>query len=117
MSAVGGDPNIRYYHSHWKLAPDEALVITCYPGKVKPDFWNFQLNNYWMESLDYRYYNVHANAHIARDVKNADGSVVIVVSHQDDEKIRAAQSNQRVWLTTAGHDCGTMCFRWVKMGT
>jgi hypothetical protein len=24
--SVGGDPNIRYYHSHWALAEDEALV-------------------------------------------------------------------------------------------
>lgn len=23
---VGGDPNIRYYHSYWELGPDEALV-------------------------------------------------------------------------------------------
>ena len=23
--SVGGDPNIYYYHSYWKLAPDEAL--------------------------------------------------------------------------------------------
>ena len=50
-NAAGGDPNIIYYHSHWKLEPDQALVI-----EVKPpdcDSWNFQLNNYWMESLDY----------------------------------------------------------------
>ncbi|RMF15878.1 MAG: hypothetical protein D6761_07165, partial [Candidatus Dadabacteria bacterium] len=25
--AAGGDPNIAYYMSHWRLAPDEALVI------------------------------------------------------------------------------------------
>ncbi len=77
-NAAGGDAQIIYYHSHWKLQPDEALVI-----EVKPpdcDTWNFQLNNYWMESLDYRYYNIcinKGNAHY-----EPDGSVRIVVSHK-----------------------------------
>jgi hypothetical protein len=51
-NAVGGDPAIRYYHSYWALGPDEALVIEATPPKCST--WNFQLNNYWMESLDYR---------------------------------------------------------------
>lgn len=25
-NSVGGDPSIRYYHSYWQLAADEALV-------------------------------------------------------------------------------------------
>src|SRR5690606_38316943 len=63
-NAAGGDPNIAYYHSHWALAPDEVLLI-----EVKPpvcEHWNFQLNNYWMESLDYRYHQIHTNKHLAR---------------------------------------------------
>ena len=40
---AGGDPNIRYYHSYWKLGPDEALVIRARVPKC--DNWNFQLNN------------------------------------------------------------------------
>ena len=51
-NAAGGDSNIIYHHSHWKLGPDEALVIEVQPPEC--DTWNFQLNNYWMESLDYR---------------------------------------------------------------
>merc|ERR1712000_633909 len=47
---VGGAPNIRYYHSHWALAEDEALVIKASPPPCRT--WNFQVNNYWMESLD-----------------------------------------------------------------
>jgi hypothetical protein len=31
-------------------------------SKVPPcRTWNFQLNNYWMESLDYRYHTIHVN--------------------------------------------------------
>ena len=51
-NAAGGDPNIAYYHSHWALAEDEALVVEVTPPDC--EYWNFQLNDYWMESLDYR---------------------------------------------------------------
>ncbi len=98
----GGDPNIAYYHSYWELAPDEALVIETTPPEC--DFWNFQLNNYWMESLDYRDHEVCLNSGSAK--QRADGSVRIVVAH----------TNPGVdnWLDTAGHSLGTMCFRWVR---
>lgn len=102
-NAAGGDANIIYYHSHWKLQPDEALVI-----KVKPpacDTWNFQLNNYWMESLDYRYFPISINKHTAHYEK--DGSVEVIVSHKD-----PGVSN---WLTTCGHVEGTMCWRWYRL--
>jgi hypothetical protein len=99
---AGGDPNIAYYHSHWRLLPDEALVIDVTP----PDchHWNFQLNNYWMESLDYRYFKIHLNKHTARSA--ADGSVRIVVAHSDPKVPN--------WIDTVGHTSGTMCFRWVR---
>jgi hypothetical protein len=99
---AGGDPNIAYYHSHWRLAPDEALVIEVMPPPCQ--YWNFQLNNYWMESLDYRYHRVHLNSETA--AYERDGSVRIVVAHQD--------LGVKNWLSTVGHDQGTMCFRWVR---
>jgi hypothetical protein len=100
---AGGDASIFYYHSHWKLAPDEALVI-----EVKPpdcDSWNFQLNNYWMESLDYRYFHVCINK--ASALYSEDGSVTVVV----------APRNPGVpnWIETAGHFEGTMCWRWYRL--
>ncbi len=98
----GGDPNIAYYHSYWELGDDEALVIDVTPPAC--DYWNFQLNNYWMESLDYRVHDICINQAGAR--KNADGSVRIVVSHEN-----PGVAN---WLDTAGHRFGTMCFRWVR---
>lgn len=101
--SVGGDPNIRYYHSYWSLEPDEALVIDASPPECRT--WNFQLNNHWMESLDYRYYTVHTNKFLAK--YRDDRSVRLVVAHRD-PKLRGVN-----WIDTVGHNCGTMCWRWV----
>ena len=100
--AAGGDPNITYYHSHWALADDEALLVEVTPPKC--DYWNFQLNNYWMESLDYRHHRVHTNKHLAH--YEDDRSVCLVVAHED--------PGLPNWIETAGHSSGTMCFRWVR---
>ena len=100
--AAGGDPNITYYHSHWEIAQDEALVIEVMPPEC--EHWNFQLNNYWMESLDYRYHQIHTNKHLAQ--LEDDDSVRLVVAHEN--------PGLPNWLETAGHTSGTMCFRWVR---
>lgn len=99
-NAAGGDANIFYYHSYWKLADTEALYIHFTPPKCK--YWNFQLNNYWMESLDYRYFRIHINMHDA--MVEEDGSVKIFVSHKDPKHPN--------WIETAHHNEGTMLLRW-----
>ena len=99
---AGGDPNIAYYHSYWELAPDEALVIEVMPPEC--DSWNFQLDNWWMESLDYRFHRIHTNKHIAS--YQPDGSIRIVVAHSD--------PGLPNWIETTGHSRGTMCFRWIR---
>ena len=99
---AGGDPNIAYYHSHWAIAEDEALVIEVMPPQC--EYWNFQLNNYWMESLDYRHHRIHTNKHLA--VYETDGSVRLIVAHTD--------PGLPNWIETVGHTSGTMCFRWVR---
>ena len=103
---AGGDPNICYHHSYWELGPEEALVIEAMPPEC--DSWNFQLNNYWMESLDYRFHTIHVNKHTAH--YREDGSVQIVVAHQDPAHFNPSLHN---WIDTAGHARGTMCFRWI----
>jgi hypothetical protein len=103
--AAFGDPNITYYHGYWKLAPDEALVVEAVPPAC--DYWNFQLCNHWMESLDYRHHRIAINKHEARC--REDGSVRIVVAHRD--------PGVENWIETAGHDRGTMCLRWVRAAT
>ncbi len=99
---AGGDPKIAYYHGYWSIQAEEALVIEVTPPEC--EFWNFQLNNHWMESLDYRYYKIHLNKKTA--TYREDGSVRIVVAHQD--------PGVENWIDTVGHSCGTMCLRWIK---
>jgi hypothetical protein len=102
-NAAGGDPNIIYYHSYWKLGPDESLFIDVMPPDC--DSWNFQLNNYWMESLDYRYFTICINK--ASAVYESDGSVKIIIAHAD--------PSHPNWLNTCGHSEGTMCWRWYRL--
>lgn len=102
-NAAGGDANIIYYHSYWNLKDDEALVIRFIPPDCET--WNFQLNNYWMESLDYRFFPICVNKHSA--VKQTDGSIRIIVS-----KTNPGFSN---WIDTCDHNEGTMCLRWYRL--
>jgi len=97
-----GDPNIFFYMGYWKLAPGEALVIEAEPPRC--EYWNFQLNNHWMESLDYRYHTIHYNKHTT--TYRPDGSFRLVVAHED--------PGVPNWVETVGHSRGTMGLRWVK---
>jgi hypothetical protein len=105
---AGGDPNIRYYHSYWRLAPGEVLRIRARPPPCRA--WNFQLNNHWMESLDYRYHRVHTNSTLARPDEDDPGAVTVLVSHSDPNADGVFRGNH---IETVGHTCGTMCFRWI----
>jgi hypothetical protein len=102
-NAAGGDESIIYYHSHWKLGPEEALVIEVMPPDCEK--WNFQLNNYWMESLDYRYFDISINKASAK--YEDDGSLRVIVSHDD--------PGHPNWIETCGHTEGTMCWRWYRL--
>ncbi|WP_224788865.1 DUF1214 domain-containing protein [Pandoraea terrae] len=99
---AGGDPSIFYVHGYWTLAPDEALVVDI--PKAEAQFWNFQVDNYWMESLDYRYFTIHLNQSTAK--ANPDGSVTLVLAHRD--------PGMPNWLSTAGHHVGTMMYRLIS---
>ena len=78
-------------------------MITVNPPEC--DSWNFQLNNYWMELLDYRYFNICVSKGNALYEK--DGSVQVIVSGE----------NTRIgnWIDTCGHTEGTMCWRWYRL--
>lgn len=102
VSGAQGDPALFYYQGYWALEEDEALVIRATPPKC--DYWNFQVNNYWIESLDYQFHKVdvnHTQAHY-----ETDGSFRLVVAARD--------PGVPNWLRTAGHEHGTMGLRWVN---
>jgi len=98
---LGGDPNIRLWLGTWRLGPDEALVVSATPPKCH--YWNFQLGNVWAESLDHRFQRVHINC--SQAVCGTDGSFELVVAHDD--------PGHPNWISTAGHEHGTMGLRWV----
>ncbi|HWM74432.1 MAG TPA: DUF1214 domain-containing protein [Nocardioides sp.] len=96
---AGGDPEIFYLHGYWTLRPGEAWVIET----DVPDcpYWNFQLDNWWMESLDHAR-QITVNKHTAT---LDDGKLTIVVAERD-----PGWGN---WIDTAGHTSGTALLRWL----
>jgi hypothetical protein len=97
---AGGDPEIFYLHGYWTLKPGEAWVIET----DVPDcpYWNFQLDNWWMESLDH-HRKITVNKHTAS--LDADGRLTIVVAERD-----PGAGN---WIDTCGHSSGTALLRWL----
>ncbi|WP_150295266.1 DUF1214 domain-containing protein [Sphingobium estronivorans] len=99
---AGGDPKIWYGHIYYDLAPDEALVITAKPPECR--FWNFQIDNWWMESMDHVNRKVWVNGAQAR--YEEDGSVVVVCADRD-----PGYGN---WIDLSGHRSGTGLWRWIE---
>jgi hypothetical protein len=97
---AGGDPEIYYLHGYWTLGPGQAWVIET----DVPDcpYWNFQLDNWWMESLDHRR-RISLNKNTAR--VDRDGRLTIVVAERD-----PGFGN---WIDTCGHGSGTALLRWL----
>ncbi|AYJ85258.1 DUF1214 domain-containing protein (plasmid) [Sphingomonas paeninsulae] len=100
---AGGDPNIYFYRSVWSLAEDEALVIRI-PRLPECESWNLQVDNFWQESMDYRYFRSHINKHIAH--YEPDGSVIAIIAHRDPGKPN--------WLDTAHHRIGHFAMRYIR---
>ena len=98
---AGGDPEIFYAHGYWELKPGQAWVIET----EVPDcpYWNFQLDNWWMESLDWER-KITINKHTGK--LNDDGTLTIVVADHDP----GLGGN---WIDTCGHETGTALLRWL----
>ncbi|AZI37293.1 hypothetical protein NT2_01_02230 [Caenibius tardaugens NBRC 16725] len=100
---VGGDPNIHYLHGYWKLEPGEAWLIETEVPECR--FWNFVLQNWWMESADYTFIpNAYLTKRTARF--DSDGVLRIVVAERD-----PGVGN---WIDTTGHRSGTALLRWIS---
>ncbi|MEM8706817.1 MAG: hypothetical protein AAGE98_10205 [Actinomycetota bacterium] len=95
-----GDPNQLFRHGCWELPEGKAFVITV--PAIRAFYWNFQLNNMWEESLDYRRFPVTVNAHTA--TYEPDGTARLVISPVD-----LGWGN---WISTAHHDHGTWGLRY-----
>jgi len=98
---AGGDPNITYLHGYFDFPMDHAWVIEVTPPECP--YWNFQIENWWMESLDFRYLPVWVNKHTAH--YNADGSVTIIVA--------ASDPGFGNFVDRAGHLTGASLLRWL----
>lgn len=98
---AGGDPNIWYGHLYFDLAADEALEIRFTPPECR--MWNFQIDNWWMESLDHVHQKVWVNNSQAKYEDS--GEVILVCSDKD-----LGYGN---WIDLAGHREGTGLLRWI----
>ncbi|WP_419925356.1 hypothetical protein [Candidatus Poriferisocius sp.] len=94
-------PDTSYNYGYFDLGPDEAWIIEFEPPEC--EYWNIQLGNHWLESLDFEYYQTNLNHHTA--AVEDDGSVRVVVARQD--------PGHPNWLDTAGHARGGLALRWV----
>jgi hypothetical protein len=100
-SGARGDPFTHYYGGYFALAPGDALVVKLTPPAC--DYWNIQLCNHWLESLDYARHVVSLNHHTT--ARRPDGSVRIVIADQE--------PGVPNWLDTAGHRRGCIIMRQV----
>ncbi len=101
-SGLDGGPGGTAAHCYWAVKPDEALLIEVTPPHAQ--FWNFEFNNYWMTSVDYRYRLSSTNCKQA--VLEEDGSLRIAIAHTD--------PGIPNWLDTAGHSEGRVGLRWMQ---
>ncbi len=99
---AGGDPKIWYGHLYYDLQPDEALILEVMPPKCR--FWNFQLDNWWMEALDHVHQKIWING--SQATYEPDGRIVVVCADRD-----PGFGN---WVDTAGHRQGTALWRWIE---
>tara|TARA_Y100000389_G_C17389116_1_gene478815 strand:- start:92 stop:1174 length:1083 start_codon:yes stop_codon:yes gene_type:complete len=101
FQAAGGDPKICYLHGYYEFQKDEYMEITTRIPDC--EYWNFQLENFWMESLDYRHYPIHINNDSA--VISDDKTITIIVTHKP--------MNYPNNLITEGRNNGAMLLRWI----
>jgi len=94
-----------YHGGRFRLADDEALVITVHEPDTPFLYWGLTLASPWMESFDYRYTTTALNNHTAK--RSDDGSWRLVVSPAD------PGPGVENWLDTGGRLEGYMIVRWV----
>ena len=101
LGLARGDPNSQYNYGYFDLADDEVLLIRLQPPAC--EYWNIQLANHWMESLDNP--DIASSINLANAEPRTDGSVHVAISRCD--------PGLPNWLNTQGHLRGVIALRWV----
>ncbi|MBT4519288.1 MAG: DUF1214 domain-containing protein [Halieaceae bacterium] len=92
----------RFSSGHFKLAADEALLVTFRPVDIP--YWGIDINNYWFEPISYADHRSHYNNQTVQ--YEDDGSVRIVIANRN-----PGISN---WIDTRGHLEGSCIMRWSR---
>ncbi len=87
---------------HFRLGPDEAMVVTV-PVSAAP-YQGFQLGSLWYISLDYVHHQTSLNSVQAQH--DPDGMIRMVIAEQD-----PGVAN---WVETTGRRRGILQFRWQR---
>jgi hypothetical protein len=92
-------PGIQYIGGHFKLAPDEAIVVE---GEHVPcRYWNLQILTRYLESGDYRHHKVGISDR--QVVRDPDGRFRIYAAAED-----PGTTN---WISTQGYAHGQILLR------
>ena len=101
LALASGDPSTRYYNGYFELGPEEALIVDLDPPEC--EYWNIQVANHWLESLDSMHFTTHVNHDTA--TPGPDGHVRVVIAGRD--------PGVPNWIDTVGHARGCIALRWV----
>lgn len=101
LGMAKGDPNCQYNYGYFDLLPTQALRICLTPPQC--EYWNIQLANHWLESLDNP--DTIASINNANATVDDNGSVTVIISARD-----PGMDN---WLDTQSHQRGVIALRWV----
>ncbi len=99
-----GIADMRYLSCWWRLQEGHAIVVDVTPPPCR--YWGFVLSNFWGESFDYRYRQIHTNKQRAH--YRPDGSVRFLICPDDPD---IADTN---WLDPSGHTEGLWTLRWLE---
>ena len=102
LAVAQGDGSTRYFNGYFEFPDDRhALIVRFTPPPC--EYWNLQICNHWLESIDP--VQAPTNLNIATAEREDDGSVAIVI----------APSNPGMpnWLDTVGHLRGGIVVRYV----
>ena len=100
LKFANGDPDTFYHNGYFDLQPGEGLLVELEPPAC--EYWNIQVANHWLESLDFLNFRTHYN-HANAEV-DLDGKYRFIIS----------PTNPKIsnWIDTVGHNCGCIALRW-----